>query len=189
MELWYMLLVFLQWTVKIPTICWRSPQLPTNLSMPPPFTRCRGWDLPDPYLAFQESSSTTPPCHHGASGSLGWVCPVGKCLHRISSTRKPPGFLPGTFISGPLTSLPARTRARRLFQLHFYPGGHSVDTARATPALWAKEQNRLPQQHCRYCSELQSLCSHSRTGRLCTTSVTCPSASFVFEEENLHIKS
>lgn len=67
--------------------------------MLPPFSCCRKRDLPDPYQHFQPGSSTILPCHHRADGSLGWICPVGKYLHRPSSTRKPSGFLPGTPVS------------------------------------------------------------------------------------------
>lgn len=155
--------------------------------MLPPFKCCRDRDLPDSCQHFQASSSTIFPCHYRGRWEPKMHLCCGQCLQRTSSTRKPPGFLPGIPTSKLAQKLPAGTRERQLLQLHIYPGGHGVAAARATPALWAHKQNRLPQQYCCYSRELQRPRSHSRTVRLCTTSITCPSASFVFEE-NLHIK-
>lgn len=74
------------------------------------------------------------------------------CLHRISNIGKPPDFIPGTpaLKTVPETSLPVGTRE---WWLHAHPGWHSVETAKATPAPWAQEQNRLPKQDCSYSRE------------------------------------
>lgn len=65
----------------------------------------------------------------GADGSLGCICPTGKHLQRISSIRKPPGFLLGT----PVSELAQRPPYQQGLERGSYFGCMSIH-----PSWWSR---------------------------------------------------
>ena len=128
--------------------------------MLPPFTCCRDRGLPDPCRHFQPSSSTILPCHHWADGSLGWVCPVGKCLHRISSIRKPPGFLPGTPVS--------KLAQRPPYQQGLERGSYFSCTSILVDIVWIQPEPPLLSEHRSRTGSHSSIAATAESCRDCT---------------------
>lgn len=93
----------------------------------------------------------------GADGSLGCKWSRGQVssedFQHQETTRFPSRNI--SLKTGPESSLPAGTREEQLLWLQVHPGGHGANTASATPALWAQERRRLPQQGRCYSRELQ----------------------------------